>query len=130
MRALLRHFVPDGHLAAIVDRALNLLLREAERTKYAAVRRPRAPGELNASGRRVPSAVRRAVWTRDGGRCAFVGSGGRCDEAGFLEFHRVVPFAAGGKTTPENLELRCRAHNAHEAVVHFGGGQATRRAPR
>jgi 5-methylcytosine-specific restriction endonuclease McrA len=69
----------------------------------------------------VPAAVRRAVWNRDGGRCAFVGSGGRCDESAFLEFHHVIPFAAGGPTTTENLELRCRAHNAYEAALDFGG---------
>ena len=35
----------------------------------------------------------------------------------FLEFHHVVPYAKGGTTTTENLELRCRAHNVDEAVV-------------
>lgn len=121
--------VPDGDLAKIVDRALTLLLQHAERTKHAATSRPRATGESNATGRHVPAAVRRAVWSRDGGRCAFVGPDGRCDETGFLEFHHVVPFAAGGKTVLKNLELRCRAHNAHEAAVHFGADRATRRAP-
>ena len=129
VRALLRHTVPDGDLATIVDRALNLLLRESERTKYAAAKRPRTTDSVSATGRRVPASVKRAVWSRDGERCAFVGPDGRCDETGFLEFHHVVPFASGGRTELENLELRCRAHNAHEAAVHFGAGQATRRAP-
>jgi hypothetical protein len=31
-----------------------------------------------------------------------------------------VPFADGGETTIANLQLRCRAHNAYEADVHFG----------
>jgi len=31
-----------------------------------------------------------------------------------------VPFAAGGKATMGNIELRCRAHNAYEASVFFG----------
>jgi hypothetical protein len=64
--------------------------------------------------------VKREVWNRDGGRCAFVGNAGRCDERGFLEFHHLEPFAAGGPTTVENLELRCRAHNAYEAERLFG----------
>jgi hypothetical protein len=34
---------------------------------------------------------------------------------GFLELHHAVPFAMGGATTVETLELRCRAHNAYEA---------------
>jgi hypothetical protein len=37
-----------------------------------------------------------------------------------LEFHHVVPFASGGPTTVENLQLRCRAHNAFEGRQIFG----------
>jgi hypothetical protein len=59
------------------------------------------------------------VWTRDDGRCAFVGADGRCRETGWIEIHHVVPFARGGPTTAENLELR-RAHNAYEAEREFG----------
>jgi hypothetical protein len=129
VRALLRHSVPDGDLAIIVDRALRLLLQEAERTKCAATSRPRAAGAVNASGRHVPAIAKRAVWDRDDGRCAFVGPDGRCNETGFLEFHHVVPFSAGGKTHEANLELRCRAHNGHEARMFAGGERPTRRAP-
>jgi hypothetical protein len=28
-----------------------------------------------------------------------------------------VPFAAGGATDAENIQLRCRAHNAYEATL-------------
>jgi hypothetical protein len=59
------------------------------------------------------------VWARDEGRCAFVGTNGRCQERGFLEFHHVQPFADGGETTAGNLQLRCRAHNAYEATLYF-----------
>jgi hypothetical protein len=45
---------------------------------------------------------------------------GRCSETGFLEFHHVVPFAEGGRTTAANIQLRCRAHNAYEAEEWFG----------
>ena len=117
VRALLRHAVPDGDLGAIVDRAVTLLLREAERTKWASPARPRPSRTASTHGRYVPAAVKRAVSERDGGRCAFVGSAGRCDATAFLEFHHVVPFAAGGTTDAKNLELRCRAHNQHEALV-------------
>jgi hypothetical protein len=60
------------------------------------------------------------VWKRDGGQCAFVGKDGRCTERGFLEFHHVTPYATGGPTTVENLQLRCRAHNAYESEQTFG----------
>lgn len=80
--------------------------------------------DLMRHARHVPAAVRRTVWQRDGGCCAFVGSHGRCGEHGFLEFHHVVPFAVGGAATVENIELRCRAHNAYEASLFFGAEQA------
>jgi len=104
----------------IVDRALTVLIEDLERTKLAAARRPRSNGASASSSRHVPAVVKRAVWTRDQGRCAFVGNQGRCPETGFLEFHHVVPFAEGGATTADNLHLRCRSHNALEAERHFG----------
>jgi 5-methylcytosine-specific restriction endonuclease McrA len=120
-RDLLRHAIPDGEPAAILDRALTVLVDQLERRKTGLVSRPsctrtRAKG---VRGRYVPAAVRRDVWSRDQGRCAFVGPRGRCGETGFLEYHHVVPFAEGGATGTANLELRCRAHNAYEAAVHL-----------
>jgi hypothetical protein len=122
-RALLRHVVPDGDPAVLLDRALTLLVEEAERTKCGATSRPRAaqPSKPNgARTRHIPAAVKRAVWRRDHGRCAFVGSLGRCEETAFLEFHHLEPFAAGGESAVENLQLRCRSHNQHEARLYFG----------
>ena len=92
---LLRHAVPHGDPAAILDRALTLLVADLERRKLGRVARPRPARAAKAGGRHVPAAVRREVWARDGGRCAFVGARGRCAEQGFLEFHHVVPFARG-----------------------------------
>ncbi len=46
--------------------------------------------------------------------------GRRCTERGFLEFHHVTPYAAGGVSTADNIQLRCRAHNGYEAERYFG----------
>jgi HNH endonuclease len=117
---LMRHVVPDGDIAEIFDRAITMLLREVERRKFADAQRPRSAKNMaKSSCRHMPAAVKRAVWARDQGQCAFVGGRGRCGERGLLEFHHVIPFADGGATTTENLQLRCRAHNAHEAHEHF-----------
>jgi hypothetical protein len=113
--------VPSGDLAAILDRALDRLLADLDRQKLAAAGRPRLRRAGTPGTRHIPAAVRRAVWRRDGGRCAFQGPKGPCGERAFVEFHHVKPFAAGGETTEENLELRCRAHNQHEADLFFGG---------
>ncbi|HKV99710.1 MAG TPA: HNH endonuclease signature motif containing protein [Vicinamibacterales bacterium] len=118
---LLRHTIPTGEPAAIVERALAVLVEQLERTKHARAERPRPrAGNGSVSARRVPAAVRRSVWQRDGGRCAFVGAEGRCTETGCLEFHHLRPFADLGPTTIENLSLRCRAHNLHESRVWSG----------
>ena len=117
---LLRHVFPDGDIASVLDRALTLLVGELERNKLATVSRPRRAQKATLGSRHIPAAVRRAVSRRDDGRCAFVGTRGRCSETGFLEFHHVVPFAAGGASTVENIQLRCRSHNQYEAEQEFG----------
>jgi len=37
-----------------------------------------------------------------------------------VEFHHVVPYAADGRPTVENIQLRCRAHNSYEAEAFYG----------
>jgi hypothetical protein len=118
---LLRHTIPNGDPAAIIDRTLTLLLATVEKDRLGATSRPRAArGAPKRVSRTIPASVRRQVWARDGGQCAFVGNSGRCTERGFLEFHHVVPFVAGGAATVDNIELRCRAHNAYESELFFG----------
>lgn len=117
---LMRHIVPNGDLPAIFDRALTLLLADLSKAKHGATMRPKGDRSARAHSRHIPAATRRAVWSRDGGRCAFLGEDGRCTETGFLEFHHVVPHANGGEATARNIELRCRAHNQHEADLWSG----------
>ncbi len=118
---LLRHQIPDGDPAAIFDRALTALLEDLAKKKLAATERPRGSRSPFPGSRHIPAEVKRAVWLRDRGRCAFVSrSGRRCTEAGFLEFHHVVPHASGGESTAENIQLRCRAHKGYEAALYFG----------
>jgi hypothetical protein len=126
---LLRHQIPDGDPAAIFDRALTALLETLARQKLAATDRPRGSRGPAPGSRHIPAAVRRAVWLRDGGRCAFVSrQGRRCTEGGFLEFHHVAPYAAGGEPTVDNIQLRCRAHNGYEAELYFGPRQRVNEA--
>lgn len=118
---MLRHAIPSGDEAALLDRALTALLAELARKKFAAADQPRPAYGTAPGSRHIPAEVRRAVWVRDLGRCAFLGtSGRRCDERGFLEFHHVRPHAMGGEPSVENIQLRCRRHNDYEARVYFG----------
>jgi hypothetical protein len=122
-QALLRHRIPSGDIAQILDLALTALLDQAEKRKIGRGGANRRPGNdvKPIRSRHIPAAVRRAVWTRDGGRCAFLGrEGRRCGALEFIEFHHVEPFALGGPGTIDNIELRCRAHNVYEAELQLG----------
>lgn len=117
---LLAHAVPGGDLDPVLHRALLLLVAELERRKYAKTSRPRRP-RATVPRRSLPAHVRRAVWERDGGRCAFVGEAGhRCGSTRMIEFDHVEPVARGGKATLANLRLVCRAHNQYAADEAFG----------
>jgi hypothetical protein len=83
VQTLLRREIPDGDPGAIFDRALSLLLDKVEKTKLAAAARPRPcrsirPGTDNSvrkpalPSRHVRREVKRAVWRRDSGQCAFI----------------------------------------------------------
>jgi hypothetical protein len=119
-RDLLRHSMPDGDFGEVLDRALTLLVEDLERRRCAEVTRPRPGATVAGHTRHIPAAVKREVWRRDGGRCAFSGGNRRCTETAFLEFHHVRPYADGGQATIGNIELRCRADNQYEATVVFG----------
>jgi hypothetical protein len=128
VRDLLRHAVPDGDPAEIVSRALDALLDDLLKKKFALTDRPRPAGSNGESGDSayIPAEVKRAVFIRDGGRCAFKGTHCRCGERALLEFHHVVPRACGGQATVGNIELRCRAHNGCEVDLWFGPGKRYR----
>jgi HNH endonuclease len=121
---LLGHAIPSGDIAQVFDRALTLLVADLSRKKFAATVRPRRTRGQSDESRNIPAEVKRLVDGRDKRRCAFVAPNGRrCDERRFLEFHHVVPYAAGGKPTADNIQLRCRAHNGYEADLFYGPGK-------
>jgi len=126
---LLRHAVPDGDPAEIMSRALDALLDDLLKKKFALTDRPRPAGRSDENGDSayIPAEVKRAVFIRDGGRCAFKGTHSGCGERALLEFHHVIPRACGGQATVANIELRCRAHNGCEVDLWFGPGKRFRR---
>lgn len=73
-------------------------------------------GEPLSVGRKVSTvttAIRRALWSRDGG-CAFPG----CGHTRFVDAHHIRHWADGGDTSLENLVLLCLSHHK---LVHEGG---------
>jgi hypothetical protein len=121
---MLRHAISSGDEAQILDHALRLLLTDLARKRFSVTEHPRPPRGIAlerhevedlVGSRHIPAEVKRVVFVRDLGRCAFVGKDGcRCNERSRLEFHHVRPYSEGGQPTADNIELRCRAHNRYE----------------
>jgi hypothetical protein len=134
---LLRHRVPDGDLAKIFRMALKTLLAKVKKERFAVGRKARGavpegglaesrrePAESRrepAESRHVPDAMKRAVYERDGGRCAFTDARGRrCEETAALEIDHVEGFARTHHHDIDGLRLLCRAHNQHAADRMYG----------
>jgi len=108
----------------VLHRALQLLVPELRKRKFAATERPRTnPATESNDPHHVPAEVKRAVWERDGGQCTFRSSDGRrCDARIGREFHHELDVARGGRSTVGNVTLRCRGHNQMAANATFGVG--------
>jgi 5-methylcytosine-specific restriction endonuclease McrA len=131
LQALMRSEVPDGDLAAIIERAVTEKIERIEARRYARTSAPRQElkdTDTAPTSRHIPAAVRRAVRERDGDRCRYVDeSGRRCSERGRLEFHHRHPFGMGGDHSPANLRLLCASHNRHLAEHDYGRNAIRRR---
>jgi hypothetical protein len=69
---LLGHRIPDGDLACIVDKALDLLIAQVKKERFAVGRKPRQKSVAavkETPSRHIPDPIRREVYERDGGRC-------------------------------------------------------------
>jgi len=118
---LLSHQIPNGDLAAVLGRALDLLVAQAKKDRFAVGRKAGRKDQGSTSSRSIPAAVRRAAYERDEGQCTFVStSGRRCAERSFLELDHIRPYGQGGPSTVENIRLHCKCHNAYAAEQAYG----------
>jgi len=120
---LLRHRVPDGDLALVFERALDSLIDQVKKERFAVGRKPRQPSieaTHEPSSRHIPDAIKRVVYERDGGRCTFTDDGRRCAQTGALEFDHVDGFARTHLHDADRIRLLCRAHNQHAAEKIYG----------
>lgn len=116
---LMRHSNPRGELAPIFERALDLLVADLEKTRLAKTDRPRRAKQAKHGA--ISRAARREVFERDGERCTYVApSGRRCAARAFIQLDHDVARARGGSGAPENLRVRCGAHNRFAAKQLFG----------
>jgi hypothetical protein len=121
---LLRHRVPNGDVATIFEKALDILNDEVKKERFATGRkaRPAPPEDADgSSSRHIPDAIKREVFERDGGRCMFTDEHGRrCAETGALEFDHIDGFARTRLHRADRIRLLCRGHNQHAAEKMYG----------
>jgi hypothetical protein len=146
---LLRHANPTGDLSVVLERAMDLLVAQLEKTKQGRTKRPKNERPLRnrpsvahemhptdqetavwheeiatkSRPNRAPitRATRREVVERDGWRCSFVSDDGRrCGARAFVEFDHETPRGLEGSSDAENLRLLCRAHNRLAAERIYG----------
>jgi hypothetical protein len=124
------HVLKDGTYLQLLHRMADLVLKqldpvgdEKKKDKKAEMLEIAPPAELKTpSGpRAIPAALRRVVWKRDQGRCSYISPDGRrCTSKHALEIDHKIPIAFGGQSTPDNLQLLCRAHNQYKAIRQLG----------
>jgi len=121
---LLRHQLPAGDLAPILDRALTLLIAQVKKERFGVGRKPRSKEQKRkeqADSRHMPMAIRRAAYERDGGRCAYVDpEGRRCEARAFVELDHTEGFARTRQHDAGSTRLLCKPHNQHAADRMYG----------
>jgi 5-methylcytosine-specific restriction endonuclease McrA len=133
VRSLAWHRLPArASLEQVFELALERLIeredpsRRGERRALRAERRDsKKPARVSHDSvpgvRYIPAPLRDEVFTRDHGRCAYVGAGGRrCGSTRALQVDHVTPVARGGTSAPGNLRLLCAFHNRLEAERILG----------
>jgi hypothetical protein len=75
-----------------------ILIGVARKNKYAV-------NYASTTSRHIPQHIKTAVWSRDGGRCV------KCGIDHALQFDHIIPFAEGGASTVDNLQILCSPCN-------------------
>jgi len=114
------HAQPGASAEKVIEAALDLLLAQQAKRR-AEVQQPQKNPRPAKNPDHIPAAVKRAVWSRDEGKCQWrVDSGGICGSTLRLEIDHVVPRGRGGASTADGCRLLCRVHNQYAARQVYG----------
>jgi 5-methylcytosine-specific restriction endonuclease McrA len=130
-KAALKHQYPDENAVHVLESALDLLLdkKSPKRIFERSVTRQPIRKTSPTHSRVIPQRIKREVWLRDQGRCAYVSpQGHRCEETSGLEFDHRHAFAHGGRSDDaRNIRLACFGHNRYLARQAFGNAYIERK---
>lgn len=124
-KALLRNKFGDPGFEEVFVEAVRSLLEKIDPERRVVRERQPSLSQPGAARRRQPPAwVKRAVWRRDRGHCAFRSAEGRrCESTAGIQYDHILPWALGGRSDdPANIRLLCRTHNRLEARRSLGDG--------
>jgi len=114
------HAQPGASAEKVIEAALDLLLAQQAKRRGEGKKPQQNPRPSKSPGH-VPAAVKRAVWSRDEGKCTWpLDSGGVCGSTLRLEIDHVVPRGRGGLSTVDGCRLLCSAHNQLAARQVYG----------
>lgn len=116
---MLRHRNPRGDLEPIFELALDALIKQLKKERYAETERPQKT-ERPANADHVRDATRRAAFERDGLQCTYEANGVRCSAKGFLELDHKNAKGRGGGPELANQRVLCREHNKLRARQVYG----------
>jgi 5-methylcytosine-specific restriction endonuclease McrA len=114
------HAQPGASAEKVIEAALDLLLAQQAKRR-AEVKKPQQNPRPAKNPGHVTASVKRAVWSRDEGRCTWpLDSGGICGSTLRLEIDHIVPRGKGGASTVDGCRLLCAAHNQLAARQAYG----------
>ena len=137
-KELLRHKYPEGKLEDILNEALELLLNKkdpqrkiqkkelakeevSQKESQTSLKMYSSLSDTGIKTRYVPEKIKQDIYKRDEGKCSYISPNGKpCGERNFLELDHVQPWALGGKSSEDNLQLLCRTHNQWRSEKTFG----------
>jgi 5-methylcytosine-specific restriction endonuclease McrA len=120
LKSYLSHKYPKGaSFLEIFKYAMNYV---REREDLSRRKESNRRSNAKSDSRYIPKSVKQKVWSRDQGKCSFVGANGRrCNSKYNLQFdHFPIPYARGGPSTVSNLRLLCAKHNKYMAEMIYG----------
>ena len=128
---LASHRIKAGDWDALLAEMARVFCEHELKRIAAKTEKPHKSSKAPKNNDDIPRAVRRAVWDRDEGCCAFIGADGRrCGSRWRVQYHHVHPAGQGGPATDKNIQLRCARHNQYEADLVYGKGfMDVRRTP-
>src|SRR5574341_124301 len=118
---MLSHKFPRKDLAAVLHEAIRCGIEKHGKRKGAVKPAYKVKAMPPKDATFVSAELRRQVWERDEGRCAWVGPDGkRCDSRWQPQVEHIDAAARGGKATLDRLRLLCKGHNLLYAEETYG----------